>query len=68
MTTVINPPGNAESSNSAITLIIGLIALVIVAALFFVYVLPEIRNPGAPKDGSIDVNIKLPADNSAPQQ
>ncbi len=61
MTTVINNPGG-ESSDSATSLIVGIIVLVIVAALFFIFVLPVIRNSGTPNgNNTLDVNVKLPA-------
>ncbi len=60
MTTVINNPGNNEGSGGATGLIVGIIALIIVVALFFVYVLPMIRNSPGPKDNSINVKVTLP--------
>lgn len=58
MTTVINNPGNGESSESAVSMVVAVIVLVIVVALFFIYALPAIR--GNNQD-SIEVNLKLPA-------
>lgn len=66
MTTVINNPGNNSDSGDATSLIVGIIALIIVAALFFMYALPMIRNSQAPKDNSIDVKVTLPNDTPAP--
>lgn len=68
MTTVINNPGNGESSDSGIGIIIGvIILLLVVGGLFFVYGLPAIRGSGvAPQNGSIDVNVKLPTPSPTP--
>lgn len=67
MTTVINNPGNGEGSNSSLSIIIGIIVLLVVAGLFFVYALPAIRNRNAiPQNGSIDVNVKLPTEATSP--
>ena len=61
MTTVINNPGNGEGSNSSVGIIIGLIVLLVVIGLFFVYGLPAIRKGNAvPQNAGIDVNVKLP--------
>lgn len=64
MTTVINTPGNSDSSGGALGLIVGIIVLIIVGALFFIYVLPMINsslnNSGEPKDNTMDINVQLP--------
>jgi Na+-transporting methylmalonyl-CoA/oxaloacetate decarboxylase gamma subunit len=60
MTTVINNPGNSEGADTAVILIVG-IAVVVLVTLFLVYVLPTIRDSGAPEATSIDVNVELPA-------
>ncbi|MES2215960.1 MAG: hypothetical protein V4481_01555 [Patescibacteria group bacterium] len=66
MTTVINNPGNGDSSGGAMGLIVGLIVLVIVVALFIVYILPGIRGTAPKKGGSVNVNLQLPANSSQP--
>ena len=69
MTTVINNPGNnTESTDSAIGFVAVIILMIVVIALFFVYVLPMIRNSEAPKNDDIDINVTLPADNPTPTE
>lgn len=60
-TVVNNPPAQKESSGS-MGLIIGLIILLVVVYLFFVYALPAIQNiklgnPQVNIPGKIDVNV-----------
>lgn len=60
MTTVINNPGDGSDSSASIVILV--IVLLIAAAVFFIYGLPAIRGSRvAPQNGSIDVNVKLPA-------
>lgn len=67
MTTVINTPPSAESSDSGLGLVLGVILALILVALFFVYGLPAIRNNNAvPQNGNIDVNITVPASETTP--
>ncbi len=71
MTTVINNPGGAEGSDSSsgFSVIIGVILLLVVIGLFFIYALPAIRNnptAATPQNSSIDVNVKLPAGGTTP--
>ncbi len=67
MTTVINNPGNNEDSGGAVGMILGVVVLLVVVGLFFVYALPAIRNSGGvtPK-GTLDVNVNVPAGIPAP--
>ncbi len=63
-TTIINPASNNDSSSSGIALLIGVIAIIVVAVLFFIYGLPALKglttNSGTqvniPK--SVDINVK----------
>lgn len=61
MTTVINNPGDGDSS-SAMGVIVGIIVVIILGALFFMYALPAIRGGAAPQDdsGSLNINVDLP--------
>lgn len=60
MTTVINNPG--ESSDSGAGLLIGIVVILILLAIFFVYGLPALRHSGAPAaPGSATVNVQLPS-------
>ncbi len=52
MTTIINP-GSSDSGNGVGT-ILGVVLVIIVLILFFVYGLPALRNDG---NGSTDVNL-----------
>lgn len=61
MTTVINNPGTGDGSDNSAAIIIGIIVLVIAVALFVMYGLPMMQNSETPSDGSIDVNVTLPA-------
>lgn len=65
MTTIINTPPATKESGGSMGVIIGLIVLVIVAYLFFMFGLPAIRRVqvGAPQiniPSKIDVNINQP--------
>lgn len=63
-TTIINPASNNSSDNNGMGFLLGIIVLIVFVVLFFVYVLPFIRNSSGsggvqvnvPK--SIDVNVK----------
>jgi hypothetical protein len=67
MATVINNPGNGEESSSGVGIIVSIIVFIVVIGLFFVYVLPAIRDgSSAESDGSIDINVELPAGNDVP--
>ena len=60
MTTVVNNPPPSNDSGGGMGMIIGLIALIVVAYLFFVYGFPAIRQMGTPQiniPGKIDVNV-----------
>jgi hypothetical protein len=60
MTTVVNNPPPSNDSGGGMGMIIGLIVLIVVAYLFFVYGFPAIRQMGSPQiniPGKIDVNV-----------
>lgn len=66
MTTIINTPSNGESGDGVASILMGILLTIIVAALFFIYVMPKVNNPvEAPKANSIDVNVKLPSTTGA---
>ncbi len=44
MTTIVNNPPSSDNSSGPIGLIIGLIVLIVLGYLFFVYGLPAIQN------------------------
>lgn len=63
MTTVVNNPPASNDSNGGVGMIFGLIVLVVVVYLFFVYGLPAIQNVklGTPQiniPAKIDVNVQ----------
>lgn len=62
MATIVNNPPASDNSGGPMGMILGLIALVVVAYLFFVYGLPAIKNTqlGTPQiniPSKIDVNV-----------
>lgn len=70
MTTIVNTPPASNESGGNMGMIVGLIVLIVMAFLFFVYGLPAIRNMGpaqinvpAPQvniPSKIDVNVTQP--------
>lgn len=61
MTTVVNNPAPAAESNGGMGMIVGVIALFVVAYLFFVYGFPMIKQIGTPQiniPNKIDVNVQ----------
>ncbi len=66
MTTIVNSPGTGENSSGALGVIIGILVVVILAILFYIYVLPSMRSQPAEQD-SVNVNIELPAGQSGEQ-
>ncbi|MEK7495701.1 MAG: hypothetical protein AAB569_00655 [Patescibacteria group bacterium] len=61
MTTVVNNPPSSNDSNGGMGMIVGLIALFVVAYIFFVYGFPAIRQMGSPQiniPSKIDVNVQ----------
>jgi len=65
MTTVINNPGNNEVpavvQPSGTGPIVAVMITAVLVVLFFVYILPFIRNVQNTKSNGIDVNVKMPA-------
>lgn len=60
MTTVVNNPAPANESDGGMGMIVGVIVLLVVIYLFFMYGLPAIRQMGTPQiniPGKIDVNV-----------
>lgn len=73
METIVNNPGggSGDGSGVGVGMIVGILLVILVVVLFFVYGLPAMRGTPTSDDGSIDVNVTLPAgDNSeaAPAQ
>ncbi len=60
MATVINNPSDGDSS--AMGVVVGIIVVIILGALFFMYALPAMRNTQAPQDngGSLNIDVNLP--------
>jgi len=61
MATIVNNPAPVADSNNGMGMIVGLIALFVVAYLFFVYGFPAIRQMGSPQiniPSKIDVNVQ----------
>lgn len=63
MTTIVNNPAPSNDSGGGMGMIIGLVVLVVLAYLFFVYGLPALKQIGSPQinvPSEIDVNINQP--------
>lgn len=65
MTTIINTPPASKESGGSMGMIIGLVVLIVVVYLFFVYGLPAIQHIqlGTPQiniPAKIDVNVNQP--------
>lgn len=64
MATIVNNPGTTTDNGSGTGFVIGLLLLLVVAFLFFVYGLPAIRSsmagPSLNVPGKIDVNVNTP--------
>lgn len=59
MTTVINSPGNREDSGMGI--FFGVVGALILIALFFVFVLPTLRDTDTTsEEGTTQINVQLP--------
>jgi len=63
MTTIVNTPPSTEDSGTGI--IFGVLAIVIIGVLFFVYGFPSLQNTDTQKSDNIDINVTLP-DNTNP--
>lgn len=64
MTTIVNTPSQNDSS-SGVGMVIGLVLVLVIGYLFFVYGLPAMRNTkvGTPEinvPSQIDVNVNQP--------
>ena len=60
MTTIVNNPPSSDNSGGPMGWIIGLVVLLVVGYLVFVYGLPAIRQMGTPQvniPSKIDVNV-----------
>jgi hypothetical protein len=61
MTTVVNNPPPTNDSNGGMGMIIGVIVLIVIAYIFFMYGLPAIKQMGSPQiniPNKINVNVK----------
>ncbi|MBX4198384.1 hypothetical protein KW782_03560 [Candidatus Parcubacteria bacterium] len=61
MATIINSPGevrDAESSGTGV--VIGILAVILLAVLFLLFGLPYLRNNGVPADSGTNINVELP--------
>lgn len=66
MATVINNPSGGD--DSSVGVIVGIVAIVLLVILFFVYALPAIRgtNASAPAQTSgAQINVTLPGGNAS---
>jgi hypothetical protein len=74
MATIVNTPppsGPADNTSSALGTLVGLLTLLILGVLFFVYGLPALRSatgsPAVNVPGKIDVNLNGPNSGSSGQ-
>jgi len=54
MATVVNNPTPARDTDSGMGFFVGLLVVIILAVLFFVYALPALRNSGS---GGTNLNV-----------
>lgn len=64
MATIIHhtPGSNADTSDSFLDIILGIILLLVIVGIFFFYALPAIErknNAALPQNDSVDVNVQL---------
>ncbi len=62
MATIINKPSDS-GNGSSVGIIVGVIVVLLLLGLFFVYALPALRGSGAPEATTIDLNVDVPANN-----
>jgi hypothetical protein len=63
MATIINnPTAGTPAEDSSVGVIVGILAVVLLAVLFFIFVYPSINNSAAtPTDtGGTNINVELP--------
>ena len=61
MATIINNPGDSSDRNAGGTgLIVGILLAVLMVALFFLYLLPAMRNQTTQPSGT-NINVELPS-------
>ncbi|MDQ3014792.1 MAG: hypothetical protein M3Q73_02940 [bacterium] len=59
MATIVNTPGEVRES-SGTGVVIGILAVILLAILFLLFGLPYLRNNGAPATTGTDINVNLP--------
>lgn len=60
MATIVNTPGEVrETEGTGTGVVIGILAVILLAILFLLFGLPYLRNNGAPAAGT-DINVSLP--------
>ncbi len=60
MTTIVNTPGNGNGADSWFGMVIGIVVLLAIIALGYLYVLPAMSNTNPEK--GINVNVKMPSE------
>lgn len=64
MATIVNTPGSTTDSSGGMGFVLGVLLLLLVAFLFFVYGLPAIQQsmsgPSVQVPGQVDVNLNTP--------
>tara|TARA_R110000824_G_scaffold401771_1_gene615372 strand:+ start:76195 stop:76401 length:207 start_codon:yes stop_codon:yes gene_type:complete len=54
---------NDTGGGSSVGIIAGIIVVLLLIGLFFVYALPALRGSNAPEATTIDLNVDVPANN-----
>lgn len=65
MTTIINTPGSNSDDSSGVAMIFGIIVLLVLGALFYVYALPQLRSD-TKESTTTEIKVELPAPTPAP--
>jgi hypothetical protein len=69
MATIINNPAEREVESTGTGVVIGILAVILLAVLFLLFGLPYLRNGGSPAttggtSGSANLNVDLPGSGS----
>ncbi len=62
MTTVINNPGE---SDNGLGWVVGVVLVVILLVVFFVYALPAIQKNGTDDNGGATIKVELPSNDNS---
>lgn len=60
MSTIINNPGDTNGDSSGVSIIFGVVLAVVFGGLFFLYILPMIRNEATPSSTITEIKVSIP--------